>query len=83
MPPPHIVGVMWDRVGRSGQRGHTVGPALQGSTEESQEFKDIARESLPANFSKHQCLVCLCQYKYKSLTLTTEERSIIMFQCSN
>lgn len=55
---------MWDRAGGSGQGGHAVGPALLDSTNESQEFRDVARESLPANFSKGQCLVCLPQYKY-------------------
>lgn len=57
--PPHVIGVMWDRTGGSGQRGHAAGPALQDTMDESWEFRDVARESLPANFRKGQCLVCL------------------------
>ena len=62
--PQCVIGVTWDRAGGSEQRGHTVGPASQDSTDESQEFRDVARESLPANFSKGQCLVRLPWYKY-------------------
>lgn len=62
--PPRVLGVMWDRAGGNERRGHAVGPASQDSTDEPQEFRDVARESLPANFSKGQCVVCLRWYKY-------------------
>lgn len=53
------IGVMCDRAGGSGPRRHAVWPAWQDSTDLSLEFRDVATDSLPVNFSKGQRLVCL------------------------